>query len=79
MAAGGTVSSLLPNARFDAVEERPHQIWNDRGIPGRGQRIYRFIVEGRGSVELAYTNEKCGTIRRDVTLVATSIEPSPED
>ncbi len=72
--AGGTVSSLLPNATFDAVEENPEKLWNDRGIRGRNNRLYRLLVEGSGSVELVYTSEKGGTIRRDVVLVETPIQ-----
>ncbi len=66
--ASGTVSSFLPNTKLDAVERDPQRIWNDRGVPGRGSRIYRFIVSGSGSVTLEYTSEKGGTIRQQVRL-----------
>ncbi len=68
VAASGTVSSFLPNAKFDAVERDPQRIWNDRGVPGQGSRIYRFIVSGSGSVKLEYTSEKGGTISQQVRL-----------
>jgi len=64
----GTVSSFLPNAKLDAVERDPQRIFNDRGVPGRGSRIYRFIVSGSGSVSLEYKSDKGGTIRKDVRL-----------
>jgi hypothetical protein len=66
--ASGTVSSLLPNAKLDAVERDPHRIWNDRGISGRSRRLFRFIVAGSGSVELTYTSQKGGTITKTVAL-----------
>ncbi len=68
VAASGTVSSFLPNATFDAVEHNPQRIWNDRGVPGRGSRIYRFLVSGSGSVKLEYASEKGGTISKRVRL-----------
>ena len=77
--AGGTVSSLMPNTTLDAVEEHPEKLWNDRGIRGHNNRLYRFLVEGSGSVELVYTSEKGGTIRKDVELIETPIEPDDAD
>ena len=50
------------------MERHPQRIWNDRGVLGRGSRIYRFIVSGSGSVKLEYTSEKGGTIRQSVRL-----------
>jgi hypothetical protein len=72
VAASGTVSSLLPNTKLDAVERNPQRIWNDRGIPGRGRRLFRFIVAGSGSVELGYASRKGGTISKTVELAETS-------
>jgi hypothetical protein len=69
--ASGTVQSLLPNARLDAVERSPARIWNDAGIPGRGSRLFRFLVQGNGSIELEYSSQKGGTIRKSVELKAT--------
>ena len=66
--ASGTVPSLLPTAKLDAVERDPQRIFNDRGIPGRGSRFYRFIVSGTGSVTVEYRSEKGGTISRKVRL-----------
>ena len=68
VATSGTVSSFLPNAKLDAVKRDPQRIWNDRGIPGRGSRIYRFLVSGSGSVTLEYRSEKGGTISKQVRL-----------
>jgi hypothetical protein len=66
--ASGTVSSLLPNTKLDAVKRNPQRIWNDRGISGRSRRLFRFLVSGSGSVELAYVSQKGGTIRTTVEL-----------
>ena len=71
--ASGTVSSLLPTAKLDATERHPHRIWNGRGIGTRGRRLFRFLIEGEGSVELEYRSQKGGTIRRTVELVETAI------
>ncbi|MHC4414967.1 MAG: M14 family metallopeptidase [Planctomycetota bacterium] len=71
--ASGTVSSLLPTAKLEAVERNPERIWNERGVRGRGRRLFRFIVEGSGSVELTYASQKGGTIRRAVELVETPV------
>ncbi len=68
VAASGTVSSFLPNTKLDAVKRDPQRIWNDRGVPGRGSRIYRFLVSGSGSVKLEYRSEKGGTISKQVRL-----------
>lgn len=71
--ASGTVPSLLPNAEFDAVKHEPARIWNEHGIGGRDSVLFRFLLTGSGTVELAYASEKGGTIRRDVELVETAI------
>ncbi|MCZ6611579.1 MAG: hypothetical protein O6941_03000, partial [Planctomycetota bacterium] len=66
--ASGTVSSLLPTAKLNAVERDPQRIFNDRGIPSRGSRLYRFIVSGTGSVNVKYKSQKGGTISKKVPL-----------
>lgn len=68
--ASGRVSSLLPTAKLDAVEHQPERIWVNQGIPGQGSRLFRFLVTGRGDVELEYVSQKGGTIRQTVTLEA---------
>jgi hypothetical protein len=73
--ASGTVPTLLPSARLDAVERNPARTWSDAGIPGRGSRLYRFLVQGEGAVELEYASEKGGTIRRTVQLAETAAAP----
>ena len=77
VAASGTVSSLLPSARLNAVEHQPERIWNVSGIPGHGSRLFMFLVTGSGVVELEYKSEKGGTIRREVELVETAIANQP--
>ncbi len=73
--ASGTVASLLPTAKLDAVERSPQRIFNDEGIPGRGQRLFRFLVAGSGAIDLEYASQKGGTIRRTVELVETPPGP----
>lgn len=69
--AGGRVASLLPGAKLEAVERDPARIWVDEGIPGRGGRLFRFLIAGSGSVELTYVSRKGGTIGRTVELAPT--------
>ena len=66
--AAGTVSSLTPGTKMEPVERNPQRIWNEKGIPGRGRRLFQFIVEGSGTVELEYVSRKGGAIRRTVEL-----------
>jgi hypothetical protein len=66
--ASGTVSSLLPDTKLEAVERDPERIWNASGISGRGRRLFRFLVAGSGSVELEYASQKGGTIQQSVDL-----------
>lgn len=72
--ASGSVSSLMPDARLDAVEHQPERIWNAGGIPSHGSRLFRFLVAGDGAVELVYRSDKGGTISRTVELVETPIK-----
>ena len=74
VAAAGTVRDLLPTRKLDAVERHPQRIWNDRGIGSRGRRLFRFLIEGEGSVEFEYRSQKGGTIQRTVELTETAIE-----
>jgi len=76
----GTVSSLK-FTKLNAVEHQPERIWNEYGIRGKGNRLFRFIIEGRGEVAFEYTSQKGGTIRRTVTLKPTEAitVPSAED
>ncbi|MCZ6493289.1 MAG: M14 family metallopeptidase [Planctomycetota bacterium] len=79
VAASGTVRNLLPTTKLTATERDPHRIWIDRGIPSRGRRLFRFIIEGTGSVELAYVSQKGGTIRRTVDLKEPPIEAAQDE
>ncbi len=78
MVASGTVSSLLRRVKLEAVERNPERIFNDRGNPGRGRRLFRFIITGAGAPELTYFSQKGGTITRTVELTETPI-PTPAD
>ncbi len=74
----GTVSSLVRRVKLEAVERNPQRIFNDRGNPGRGRRLFRFIISGQGAVELTYFSQKGGTITQTVELTETPI-PTPAD
>ncbi len=72
--ASGTVSSFLPDARFDAVERDPQRIWNAGGVGGKGRDLFRFLVAGSGAVELAYASQKGGTIMKTVELAEKPLD-----
>ena len=74
--ASGTVPSLLPDARLEAVERNPARVWNDAGIPGRGSRLFRFLLQGGGAVDLEYFSQKGGTIRKSLELKETPVAPA---
>lgn len=76
VAAGG-ISSFLDDARFSPVEHEPHRLWNAAGIGGKSNEIFRFIVEGSGDVELIYTSQKGGEIKKTVNL-SEQIPPPAE-
>ncbi len=76
--ASGTVSSLVRRVKLEAVERNPERIFNDRGIPGRGHRLFRFIISGQGACELTYFSQKGGTITQTVELTETPI-PAPTE
>lgn len=78
VAAGGTVTSFLPTAKLDAVEDHPEKLWNDRGIGSHGNKLFRFIVSGSGSVDLVYYSEKGGTVKQTIELKEKAVE-TPED
>jgi len=67
----GTVFSLAPDAKLQAVERMPERIWNDNGIGTYGSRVFRFYVEGEGSIDFTYTSQKAGKITQTVKLEAT--------
>ncbi len=66
--ASGAVGGWF-DAAMSPTEHQPHRIWADRGVPGRGQRLFRWIVSGEGEVEITYRSQKAGVIRRVVALV----------
>ncbi|MCA9291186.1 MAG: hypothetical protein KDA25_08655 [Phycisphaerales bacterium] len=78
----GTVDSMLPWATLDAGDdpaERYDRIWNDDGIGSRGNRLFRFIVQGRGTVSLRYRSQKGGTIELDLPLKERDAAPAIAD
>lgn len=77
VAAAGSVSSFLSDARWSPVEHEPHRLWVDGGIGGKSSSLFRFIVEGTGEVQLVYESEKGGTISQMLPL-AEQIPPPAE-
>lgn len=81
------VTSGTLNDRFDKslepIEHRKEVIDNDRGIPGEGRRVFRYIVTGPaapapgGKVNLKYTAEKARDIETSVELKDAVIESTP--
>jgi hypothetical protein len=43
-------------------------MWVDRGIGRYAQRVFRWIVEGSGRVQVEYRSDKGGTIRQELEL-----------
>lgn len=72
--ASGDVNSFLDDARFTPVEHEPHRLWNDGGISGQGNAIFRFLVEGSGSIDVTYESQKGGKITQTIELT----EQTPE-
>ncbi len=68
-----------PVGSSEAVERNPERIFNDRGIPGRDRRLFRFIITGSGAVELTYFSQKGGTITQTVELTETPIPTTADE
>ncbi|MGD2109492.1 MAG: M14 family metallopeptidase [Phycisphaerae bacterium] len=54
------------------TERHPERIWLDEGIGSHGRRVVRWLVRGKGTLELKYSSQKGGTIARQVTLEASA-------
>ncbi len=67
--AGGTVRRFDDKA-MDAVEHEPARLLVNRGIPGRGQRIFRFLVRAPEGAKatLRYAAEKAADLTYSVDL-----------
>ena len=78
------VTSGVLNDRFDKtldpVEYRKGIIDNERGIPGEGRRVFRYIVTGSNgaNVKLKYDTEKAHDIETSVELKEQVIEKKAE-
>ncbi|MBC22533.1 MAG: peptidase M14 [Phycisphaerae bacterium] len=79
--ASGTVRNFMPWEKLDAQETtRPHRIVNPQGVGRKGNRIFRFLVEGEGAVELVYSSDKGGSITIPVELAPTPMaDMTPPD
>ena len=71
----------MPWEKLDAQETtRPHRIVNPQGVGRKGNRIFRFLVEGEGAVELVYSSDKGGSITIPVELAPTPMaDMTPPD
>jgi hypothetical protein len=66
---------------LDPIEHRPNMILNNRGIPGEGRSVFRFIVlrsEGT-EVTLSYTSEKARDIETKFALREQTIEAADDE
>jgi hypothetical protein len=80
------VASGTLNDRFDKtlepVDHRKNIIENDRGIPGEGRRVFRYIISGpaNAKLKLNYTAEKAHALETMVELKEGAIEaPKPQN
>jgi hypothetical protein len=67
--ASGTLDHRF-DRQMTPTEHRPARILDDRGVPGRGYRVFRFIVKApRGSeILLRYEAQKARDIERSLRL-----------
>jgi hypothetical protein len=74
--AAGRVDGWF-DKQMDTVRHEPERVQVPEGIPGRGSRIFRFIVQANGMqpVTIRYEAEKAKTLERELELKAT--EPRP--
>jgi hypothetical protein len=65
----GTLDNRIDKT-IEPVDYRKHIIFNDRGIPGEGQRVFRAIVSGRTGtkVALTYKTDKARDIQTEIEL-----------
>jgi hypothetical protein len=74
--ASGTVNSLLPWATLDAQDSpQPQRVWNERGVWSHDSDLFRFLIEGTGTMTLTYKSEKGGTLSIDVPLEEREAAP----
>ena len=69
--AGGTVDGWV-RPEFEPVRNEPGRLVVNEGVPSRGERIFRFLVEGASgdSVTLRYEAQKAKDIETTVVLRA---------
>jgi hypothetical protein len=73
--ASGMLSDRV-DTTLEPVEHRPHIIDNESGIPGEGQRVFRFFVTGAAGaeLELAYSADKARRIAATVALQKSEVD-----
>jgi hypothetical protein len=65
--ASGTLDSWYAPT-MEITRRDPQRMWVDRGIGRYAQRVFRWIVEGSGRVQVEYRSDKGGTIRQELEL-----------
>jgi hypothetical protein len=65
--ASGTLNDWLSRS-MTLTKRQPERIWVERGVGSYGQRVFRWIVEGTGSIGLEYKSQKAGRIHKIVKL-----------
>ncbi len=66
--ASGRPGSWRSVQMVDLTERSPERIWVDNGIGRYGTELFRWIVEGAGEVEVVYTSQKGGKLKKRLTL-----------
>lgn len=67
----GTVDSWFDRS-MTLTKRQPARIWIDRGVGRYGQRLFRWIVRGSGSVEVRYASQKGGIVTQNIELTETA-------
>ena len=65
--ASGTIADRYL-ASLELTKRDPARIWVSNGIPGHGNRLFRWIVQGSGAVEFVYKAEKASPISKQIDL-----------
>ncbi|MCB9904565.1 MAG: peptidase M14 [Planctomycetes bacterium] len=66
--AGGFREDRWRQERMDFDTDRPERLLSERGIPGRGEVMVRWIVRGSGTATVGWTGEKGREVRVPVEL-----------
>ena len=77
--ASGTLDNRIDKT-IDPVDYRKSTIINDRGIPGEGQRVFRYLVSGAPGMKARakYTAEKARDIEVEIELKESTFQKPRE-